>query len=132
MLAHRGVGRLQCIVPVAMTVCGKRCPGYDPATYQCQCLRSVLPHCRKRSSIRLGIEKRDAFFEDARIAGRDEILRQRQDRPEHDVAVRIAGTHRAVAFEEHEPLRPVAVRLLRPHDANQQIANRSGLTRREQ
>ena len=57
---------------------------------------------------------------------------EREQRPEHDVAVRVAGADRALALEEHEPLRPIAVRILRTHHAQQQIAHRRGVAEREQ
>ena len=51
----------------------------------------------------------------SRIAASSDASRycaERQQRPEDDVAVRIAGTDAALALEEHEPLRPVAVGVL--------------------
>ena len=53
-------------------------------------------------------------------------------RPEDDVAVRIAGPDVALAVEEHEPLRPVAIGILLPHHPQQQIADRLEATEREQ
>jgi hypothetical protein len=46
--------------------------------------------------------------------------------------VRVAGTDGGVALEEHEPLRPVAVSLLRFHHPQQQVAHRCVVAVREQ
>ena len=46
--------------------------------------------------------------------------------------MRIAGADGALALEEHEPLRPVAVGSLRLHHPQQQITHRRGVAEREQ
>ena len=53
--------------------------------------------------------KNGSSVEDRRVAAREQVLGEREQRPEHDVAVRVAGADAALALEEHEPLRPVAV-----------------------
>ena len=67
-----------------------------------------------------------------RVAAGDEVLRQAQQRPEHDVAMRVAGADAGLALEEHEPLRPVAVRVLRGEGAQQQVAHRCRAAQRQQ
>ena len=93
----------------------------------------MLPHrvapAGTRGTLRY---ERDRLVEDRGVAARDQVLGQCEQRPEHDVAVRVAGTNGGVALEEHEPLRPVAVGLLRFHHAQQQVAHRCAVAVREQ
>jgi hypothetical protein len=37
--------------------------------------------------VALGVEERKVFAQQRRVAGREQILREREQRPEHDVAV---------------------------------------------
>jgi hypothetical protein len=66
------------------------------------------------------------------VARSEQVLAEREQRPEDDVAVRIVGADVAVALEEHEPLGPVAAGTLRAEDAAQQVAHRRQATLREQ
>ncbi len=82
--------------------------------------------------VAVGVEERHRRVEERGIVRGEQILREREQRPEDDVAVRVAGADAALALEEHEPLRPVAVGILRREDAQQQIAERREAAEREQ
>jgi hypothetical protein len=77
-------------------------------------------------------EERHDGVEHRHVVGREHVVRERQERPEDDVAVRVVGADAAIAIEEREPLRPVAVRVLLPEDAQQQITDRRPAADREQ
>ena len=48
-------------------------------------------------------------------------MRQGQQRPVDDIAVRVPGPNAALALEEHEPLRPVAIGVLLTKYPQQQV-----------
>ena len=50
---------------------------------------------------------RDRLVEEGKIAGGLDIVAERLERPDDDVAVRLPVLHHGIGFE-HEPLRPVA------------------------
>ena len=61
---------------------------------------------------------RDRLIEKSKIAGGLDIVAERLERPDDDVAMRLLVLHHGIGFE-HEPLRPVAAAfvLLREEDA---------------
>ena len=92
----------------------------------------VLPQTSAIEPTARGRKKGHRLVEQRRILARDQVARQAEQRPEDDVAVRIAGTQIALALEEREPLRPVAVRVLRGKDAQQQVTHRLRAAQRQQ
>ncbi len=122
VLAHRRVGRLQGVVPISMSIGGEGCVRHDAFFDQRECALCVLPYRRPGNLL----------IEQARISRRNQVLRERQHRPERDISMRVAGTDAAVPLEEHEPLRPVAVGVLRAHHSQQQIADRLDPAERQQ
>ena len=54
---------------------------------------------------------RDCLVEESKVAGRFDIVAERLERPDDDVAVRLLILHNGIGFE-HEPLRPVAAVLV--------------------
>jgi hypothetical protein len=72
--------------------------------------------------VTLGMKERHNFVQDRRNFRSCQVLGEGQRWPEYDVAVGIAGPDIPFPFEEHEPLRPVAVGVLRLEHTNQQIA----------
>ena len=133
VVAHRRVGRLQRVVPVAVAVRRQRGAGDRAPARHGERAQHVLPDRAALAGPAAALRvERDRLVEDRRVAARDQVLAEREQRPEHDVAVRVAGADRGVALEEHEPLRPVAVGALRLHHAQQQVAHRRGVAVREQ
>ncbi len=132
-IAKRGVCGLEGVVPVAMAIGGQRRAGNDAFLDQREGALRVLPDGDRFSGVRATrIEERHALVEHCAIAGSDEILSEHHQRPEHDVAVRVAGTNVPLALEEHEPLRPITVGILLPHDPQQHVAYRLHATQGEQ
>src|SRR6185437_1824568 len=85
----------------------------------------MLPHRGPFTRIRPPcIEERHARLEDAGIARGDEVLSEGDERPEDNVTVRVARADISLPLEEHEPLRPIAVRILVGHDAKHYVAQR--------
>ena len=132
-LAHGGIRRLERVVPVAVPV-GREPRARDHARVDhAERALDVLPdRCVLGARVALRVEERHRRVEDRRIVGREQVLREREHRPEDDVAVRIVRADAPLALEEHEPLRPVAVRVLVAVDAQQQVAHRLAATQREQ
>ncbi|MHC5058018.1 MAG: hypothetical protein ACYTKD_25435 [Planctomycetota bacterium] len=85
----------------------------------------------RRALVAPGPEERHDLVEDADVARRADVPSERQDRPEDDVAVRVAGRPLAPAVEE-ERLRPVAVGLLVRVDREQERARLVVTPQREQ
>ena len=124
-LAHRRVGWLQRVVPIAVPVRHEVCVRDDARRDDRQRPLGVRPHggaLRVIGSDR--VEERHDGVEDRPVVGGQEVLRQRVQRPEDDVAVRVGRPDIAFALEEHEPLRPVAVGVLIGKDAQQEVAQR--------
>ena len=84
-----GVGRLQRVVPVAMSVGRQRAAGHRAGNDLGQRAPDMLEHrLPRRGSV--VVDKRDPFGEQADVAGDREVLPQRQDRPEDNITVRVA------------------------------------------
>ena len=133
MLAHVGLGRLEGIVPVAMTVGREAGSGNDPALDQVQGALDMLPHGGLfGGGIAVGVEERQGFIQQPRIAGGGEILGQGQNGPIDDVSVGISRPDVALAVEEHEPLRPVTIGILLPEDPAQEITDGFEAAERQQ
>ena len=125
VLAQCGVSRLQGVVPVTVTIRGQRRARDHALLHQRKRSLGVLPDCGRFALVRAArIEKSHLLLQHIAIARGDEILAEDHERPEKNIAVRIPGTDAAFAFEEHEPLRPIAVGILRGHHTQQQVANR--------
>ena len=133
MFTQHGVRGLQRIVPVPVTVRGQGGPGNESLLYQCERALHVLPHRRLFAGLRAPrVEKADRLIQHGAIARGEQILSQHHERPEHDIAMRVAGSDATLALEKHEPLRPIAVRVLLLHDSQQQVAYGRGTILREQ
>ncbi len=116
-----------------MAVGSQRRSGNDSLLDYRQRALDVLPHCCAFASVSsFGIEEGDVFFEHAGIPGCQEVLTEHDERPEDDVAVRIARADVALALKEGEPLRPIAVGILLPHHPQQDIAYRLNGAERQQ
>ena len=116
-----------------MAIGGQRRAGNDALLDQRKGALRVLPDGGRFARVRATrVEERHALVEHSAIAGSDEILSEHHQRPEHDVAVRVAGTDVPLAFEEHEPLRPIAVGILLPHHPEEHVAYRLHAAQREQ
>src|ERR1700676_3951877 len=118
VLAQGRVGRLQRIIPVAVAIGGQSSAGDDALFDHRERALHVLP--QRLAFARLltaRLEEWQVFIQHTGIAGGNEILPEKQERPEDYIAVRIPGADGALAFEEHEPLRPIAVSVLRTHHA---------------
>ena len=59
----------------------------------------------------VGAAPRDRLIEEGKIAGRLDIVAERLERPDDDVAVQLLVLHHGIGFQ-HEPLRPVAAVLV--------------------
>ena len=93
MVAKGGVDGLQRIVPVAVAVGGKPRPGDHPRTDHLQRPLDVLPYRRLfRLSLALRMEEGQGLLQERRVLRGEEVLGQGEQRPEHDVAMGIAGT----------------------------------------
>ena len=97
-----------------------------------QCTFDVLPQTSALRQTARGRKEGHQLIEQRRILARDQVARQAEQRPEDDVAVRIAGTQLALALEERKPLRPVAVGVLRREDTQQQVTHRLRAVKRQQ
>src|SRR6185437_1437643 len=133
MIAESRIGGLQGVVPIAMTVGGEPRPRDATFVDDRESAFDMLPDCGALTRIgSLGIEEWDRSVEDGGIARGGEVLSERDERPEHDVAVRVARADPTLTLEEHEPLRPVAVGILIGHDAKHDVAQRLSASQREQ
>ena len=104
--------------------------------------RARSPRARARRAPRRSRARRDRSpsgwkngTTSSRIDASSEASRycaEREQRPEDDVAVRVGRPDAALALEEHEPLRPVAVGVLVGEDAQQQVAQRLPAAERQQ
>ena len=100
---------------------------------QRQCALDVRQHAGAlRLRVALGVEERQLLVEQRVITAGQQVLCECEQRPEHDVAVRVFWTDAALALEEHEPLRPIAVLVLIAEYAQQQLAHRCRAPEREQ
>ena len=133
LVGERRVCRLQRVVPVTVAVGRQaRTRNHAPLDQRERAL-DVRQHAGVlRLRVALGMEVRQLLVEQRGIAAGQQVLREREQRPEHDVAVRVCRADAALAFEEHEPLRPIAVRVLVAEHAQQQLAHRCRAPEREQ
>ena len=94
-LGERGVRGLERVVPVAMAVGREpRARNHAPRDQPERALDVAENRRALRARVALGMEERRGLVEQARIAGGEQVLREREQRPEHDVAVRVAGADR--------------------------------------
>ncbi len=116
-----------------MAVRGQRSARDDALLNYGQGTLYVLPYRRSLASVRPArIEKGDALIQQAGICGCDEVLGQDQHWPKDNIAMGIARPDVALAFEEHEPLWPISVCVLRAHHAQEQIAYGLSAAQRKQ
>ena len=116
-----------------MAVCRQPRAGNDTPADHCQRTLDVATHVGDfRRIVAIGMEKRQAFIQQCRIARGGEVLRQREQRPIDDIAMRVAGADVALAVEEHEPLGPVAIRILLAEYPAQQVADGREASGRQQ
>ena len=108
-----------------MAVGGQPGPGDHPRADHLERPLDVLPHCGLfRLDLALRMEEGQGLLQKRRVVRGEEVLGQREQRPEYDVAMGIAGPNGALALEKHEPLRPVAVGVLVAKDPHQDVADR--------
>ena len=132
-LGERRVCRLQRVVPVTVAVGRQACTRNHAPLDQRERALHVRQHAGAlRLRVALGMEIRQLLVEKRGIVAGQQVLCECEQRPEHDVAVRISRTDAALAFEEHEPLRPIAVLVLVAEYAQQQLAHRFRAPEREQ
>ena len=133
LVGERRIGRLQRVVPVTVAV-GRQARTRDHAPLdQRERALDVRQHAGVlRLRVALGMEVRQLLVEQRGIVAGQQVLREREQRPEHDVAVRVSRADAALAIEEHEPLRPIAVLVLVAEHAQQQLAHRCRAPEREQ
>ncbi len=132
VLLHRGLRRLQGVVPIPFAVTeqrGARDPvGADVVERAFQ----VVGDRRRRLArpIGLRIPEADRTPEQGVVAGGTEILGHGHERPYRDVAVGIVLVHRRVGVK-HEPLRQGAVGVLMREDLEQNLAHDVVVSERE-
>ena len=132
-LGEGGVDGLERVVPVAVAVGGEAgARDHAPRDHAERALHVREQRRPLRARVALRAEEVHSLVEDSRVVRGEQILRERQQRPEDDVAVRVAGSDAALALEEHEPLRPVAVGILVAEDAQQELAHGLEAAEREQ
>ena len=83
--------------------------------------------CRREAfsalCVTLRMEERHLLIKKAPVFRSREVLGQGQHRPEHNVAVGVARPDVPLPIEEHEPLGPVAVRVLGLEDSDQKVSD---------
>jgi hypothetical protein len=117
------VGGLERVVPVAVAVCRQRAPG-DRALRDARDRTPEVLGDRRGLAERVVADEGDRLVEQARVARRAQVVANRKDRPEDDVAVRVLLPGLRERRQELEGLRPVAAGVLRPEDAQQHVAHR--------
>ena len=117
-----GVGRLEGVVPVAVAVGGQRAAGDGALLDPADSAGEVLGHPQRLGQAVVADEGDDVLEEVGLPAG-EEVLPGGEQRPEHDVAVRVLLARGGQRREELEGLRPVAAGVLRPEDPAEQLAD---------
>ena len=121
-LAHGRVRRLQRIVPVAVAIGCQMGTRNDPCGHDAERPFDMRPQCgRLGVVVALRVEERHHLVEQRRIFRGQKVLRQGQNRPQDNVTVRFARADVPLAVEKHEPLRPIAIRILRRVQAHEKI-----------
>jgi hypothetical protein len=109
----RWIDRLKRIVPVPVPISDQRCAGDEAAPDSCD--QSV-----DMGGNGIGLSRflkvvlappGDPFVEKGEIAGRLDVVTERLQRPDNDIAMRLFALDGGVGLE-HEPLRPVAAFLV--------------------
>ena len=122
VVAHRRVGGLQRVVPVAVAVSGQVRAGDGAGADDGQRAGHMLGQRRRFGRGRRSAVERQHLVQQAGVSTGQQVIGQRHQRPEDDVAVRIVGPAVRITRVEHEPLRPVAIGVLRRKDPAQQVA----------
>ena len=87
--------------------------GNEPVANDDQCALHMAPKSGLFSPIfSFRMKERHDLVKQGSVFRGDQVLRQCQQRPEHDVAVGIACPDVPLPVEEHKPLGPIAVRVL--------------------
>ena len=122
-LAQLRVGGLERIVPIAVAI-GDQGRAFDVALADDgQRALGVLPDSGRVGLGTLRGEEGQRQVEQRSIPAGQQVAGQAQQRPEDHVTVRITGADMALAVEEHEPLRPVAIGVLGREHLGQQLAH---------
>ena len=123
LLLHRGLRRLQRVVPIALPVRKQFGAGHPVGADVRQDGQQMVAY-----GMRLGgvvavrfIPVRRRVAENRRVAGGLQIFADRHEGPHRDVAVRVVLVHRAVLVE-HEPLRQRTIGILVAQHAEDDLA----------
>src|ERR1035437_3626123 len=120
-------GRLREVFPVAVSISRQRAAGHRAVGDDGQCAADVFQQRLPRRCSPV-VDKGDPFAEQAGIACYCQILPERQDWPEDDIAVSISLAATELAGVELEGLEPVASRILSTETPQDKVAQRRGLS----
>ncbi len=129
--AHARVGGLHRVVPIAVAIDRKMRAGDRAAPDEIERPLDVYFDRRPLRCFAFLREERRVFVEKRAIARTEEVSRQRQQRPERDVAMGILGAVASLPLEDAEELWPVAIWVLLVEQAQQQVAQRGEFTEGE-
>src|ERR1700733_1539753 len=108
-IACRRIDRPKRVVPIAVAITNKVRAGNEARAHRLDQLDDVSSHqidVRRLLEI-IGAAPRNRLVEEGKIAGGLDVVTERFERPDDNVAMRLPVLHDGIGFE-HEPLRPVA------------------------